>query len=242
MNELWREACMARTFGRILAGALLAGAVLTSAGAGAQSNRAWSDPPADLNAGPLTEDPASRAGPARSADAWPDEAARRRRAAQVAQSGSSGKESPRTVDTRKVPDVRETGSTRTAGARDDAPAARESAAREAIAKAEEAETRAAAASREAVRKEAARQRKVREAREVRETREAQARETRARREAVAQQRRRALAARNTASDRIRTAQPAEYEVMRLRTLVYPDGRVVEVLSRPDQDLVDLPVR
>ncbi|HEX2555316.1 MAG TPA: hypothetical protein VHL98_16575 [Microvirga sp.] len=231
---------MAGALRRSLAGALLAGALLAPAAAVAQSGRAWSDPPADLNAGPLVEDPKSRGASAKastkSADAWPDEAARRLRPTQVAQPRTEPGAKPddtRTATRSSAPeadlDVKETGSTRTAGSGGKSDARVTAAAR--AEEADEAASQAKAAAREKARKEAARQRRIQEAREVREAK--------ARREAAAVQRRRALAARN--ADRVRTAQP-EYEVMRLRTLVYPDGRMVEVLTRPDQEIADLPVR
>jgi hypothetical protein len=41
---------------------------------------------------------------------------------------------------------------------------------------------------------------------------------------------------------VRSAEYGQYEVMRLRTIEFPDGRRIEVLSRPDQAYVGFPFR
>ncbi len=207
---------MAGAFGRILAGTWLVGSMLWAPIVGAQAGRPWSDPPADLNAGPLVQDTAPGTASAKPAQAWPDEAGRRR-PTQIAEPRSSSDPkvtgSTRVAEPRRLRDVQTTGSTQVAK------------------KAEGSEAPALA---KPSRKETVSPRNTREVREARvEQKPAMV---------AAPQKRRTQTARSSEPERIRTAQPAEYEVMRMRTLLYPDGRVVEVLTRPDQEIVDLPMR
>ena len=228
---------MAGALGRILAGTWLAGSMLWGLPVGAQAGRPWSDPPADLNAGPLVPDAAPRTASAKPAQAWPDEAARRRPtqvAAPNAPSDPKETGSTRLAEPRRAPtrDVQETGSTRVAEPhRAPVPDVKATGSTQIAKKPEGSEPLAL---RRSTRKDTA---SARPSRDVREARVDQKPAV-----AAAPQKRHSQTARNNESDRVRTAQPAEYEVMRMRTLLYPDGRVVEVLSRPDQELVDLPMR
>jgi hypothetical protein len=65
-----------------------------------------------------------------------------------------------------------------------------------------------------------------------------AQEAQARRLAAAHERRQ-VAQQAATARRAQVPQQTRYEVMRLRTLLLPDGRTVEVLTRPDQRLENL---
>ncbi len=229
----------------IFVGAWLLGAVGVVSLAQAKSGQAWSDPPPDLNAGPLTTDSGSGGSQLRQAQDWPDEAARRRPSTEVARPSGT-------------PDVNETGSIQTAGGKAaNAEAARASAARQLRIKQAAArkarEKQVALAQAEAARKEREKQIALAETEAARKQREKQAERARqeqkarvaarARMVAAAAREQRKIAAQQVAEAQPNQApQPADYEVMRLRTLLFPDGRTVQVLTRPEQETVDLPLR
>ena len=228
----------------IFVGAWLLGAVGVVSLAQAKSGQAWSDPPPDLNAGPLTTDTGSAAAGRLEAQDWPDEAARRRPSTKVARPSGT-------------PDVNETGSIQTAGVEAaKAEAARASAARQLRIKQAAArkarEKQVALAQAEAARKEREKQIALAETEAARKQREKQAEKTRkeqevrvaarARMVAAAREQRKIAAQQVAEAQPTSTPQPTDYEVMRLRTLLFPDGRTVQVLTRPDQETVDLPLR
>jgi hypothetical protein len=221
----------------VFVGAWLLGAVAAVSLAQAQSGQGWSDPPPDLNAGPLTLDSGSTAARSLEAQDWPDEAARRRPPTEVAQPSGT-------------PDVNETGSIQTAKEEAaDADAARASAVRQRRAQQAAArkarEKQVALARAEAARQERAKQVALAEAQAARKEREEQAEKARKVQEARVAARARKLAAareRRRVAEQDAEPQPTVYEVMRLRTLVFPDGRTLQVLTYPDQEALDLSLR
>ncbi len=219
----------------VVIGAWLLGAVAVVSLAQAKSGRAWSDPPPDLNAGPLTLDSGSTAARPLEAQDWPDEAARRRPPTEVARPS-------RTLD------VNETGSIQTTQEKA-ADAARASAVRQLRAKQAAArkarEKQVALARAEAARQERAKQVALAEAQAARKEREEQAEKARRVQEARVVARARKIAAareRRRVAEQDAEPQPTVYEVMRLRTLVFPDGRTIQVLTHPDQEALDLSLR
>ncbi len=220
---------MTRRFGRIAAGAWLLGAAAVAPHAQAQPARTWSDPPPDLNVTPLVA-PSETAKPVETQD-WPDEATRRRPGTKTAQPSPSP-DPNKTELSRAAP--KETSEAKTAQASAAARKAREKQAAARKIRKEHAER---------AREERTAARKIREAREaraegVRQERAERAREEQARRLAAARERRKV--ARQAATARQAQApQQRRYEVMRLRTILLPDGRMVDVLTRPDQEIEGL---
>jgi flagellar biosynthesis GTPase FlhF len=229
----------------IFVGALLLGAIAAVSLAQAEPGQAWSDPPPDLNAGPLTPDPGPSIVRPLAAQDWPDEAARRLRTPQTAvaqPSKTRDVEATAAIQTAKA-DATTTEAARASEARQlrvrQAAARKARAQQVALAKAEaereERTKQAALAEAQAVRRE--REKQAEKARKVQEARVA----ARARVVASARERRRVA---EQLSDALpaRAPQPKVYEVMRLRTLVFPDGQIVQVLTRPDQEAIDLSLR
>jgi hypothetical protein len=225
---------------RIITGAWLLGTVAVAPIVQAQPAQTWSDPPPDLNVTPLTV-PSEAAKPVET-QGRPDPAKRRR---------------PETKTTRSspTPDSNRTGLGR-AASRDTSEVAQAAAARRVREKQtatrklrQEQAERAREQQAERVRQEQVertleeraervRQEHADKARAERAERIRQEQEAQARRLAAARERRQVAQPAATAR-RAQAPQQTRYEVMRLRTLLLPDGRTVEVLTRPDQRLEDL---
>jgi len=207
---------MVRHLGRIITGAWLLGTVAVAPLAQAQPAETWSDPPPDLNVTPLTV-PSEAAKPVET-QGRPDKATRRRPETKAARPNPA-------------PDPNKTGLSRAAQGKP-------SEATQAAVARRAREKRAAARKvrqEQAERAQEERAERVRheQASRAREEQEAQARRLAADRE------RRKVAQQAATARRAQAPPRPRYEVMRLRTLLLPDGRTVEVLTRPDQRLGDL---